>query len=329
MKPWGHLDWLLPWYSDRNWTVITGVGFEPRCTALMEHVANSTFHVERAIALRIDDPESEFTPEIDELTDKNKQSFQNFLPSMEFERAPLLVTAQHWKQFAESLCSTPNLSILLDITTLPKRVGLFLLQQFLRDPDVRDIVVCYVGAGGYKEGHFVLNERPAIPMDGFGLLSEEKKDTALFVSVGYSTFDLKQVLQQTSALNIHFLVPFPPASPSFRRTWKFLKILNEDIPDPQPPISRFHSLDMFALHDWLVGHLDPRKTTTMLPLGPKPHGIAMALAQMGHQRISKLVYPQPQCYDPGYSEGIQRTPDGRPAISAYGLRRDHHDKVSC
>ena len=232
----------------------------------------------------------------------------------------------HWSAFVEAFTEEES-SILLDVSTLPKRVFFFLLKQIRRKKTVRDIVVCYAQAEGYREGRFVLNVQPPAALPGFGSLSSEKKDSVVIVSVGYSAFDLRAILQQTDSPNVYFLMPFPPASPSFRRTWRYLKILNDAVELTNPVIERFHALDVFAVYDWLMGHIDTGKSTTMLPLGPKPHSVAMALAQSEYATCSEVVYPQPQGYHPDYSLATATRRDGTAAITAYGLRRDYRDVV--
>ena len=328
VRPWGHIDWLLRWYVNRKWMLISGVGFEPRCTAVFEHIAKVGIPLDRAIALRLDDPFSEFTSIIEDRTEEHKSIISECISGIEFIRAPLMESAIEWISLVDRVCQVPNSSVLLDLSTLPKRVGLLILRQLIRNDSVRDILVCYVGAEGYKEGHLVLNELPPASLPGFGLVSSEPRKSAFFVSVGYSTFDLRQILQQTSFSDLQFLMPFPPASPSFRRTWRFLKNLNERIELTAPQIRRFNAVDMFGVYEWLIGNLDREKNTTMLPLGPKPHSIAMALVQMQRQNCSELVYPQPQRYHPDYSYGVALDTGGRAGIVAYGLRREHLDVLT-
>ena len=253
MKPWGHIDWLLKWYADRSWKLISSVGFEPRSTALIEHAAKHNIPLDSALVLRIDDPPSEFTSRINDRTEANRTILRKCVSGIQEVRADLMEPAETWKSLVDSVCAKPDASVLLDVSTLPKRVGLFLLRQLVLNESVRDIVVCYVSAEGYREGHLVQDEYPPLPLPGFGLTSSVSRDNAFFVSVGYSAFDLRQVLQQRTSPNIHFIMPFPPASPSFRRTWKFLKILNEKLELADPYIERFSSVDMFAVYEWLDG----------------------------------------------------------------------------
>ena len=327
MKPWGHIDWMLRWYPDRRWKLISGVGFEPRCAAIFEHLGKRRISLEAVVGLRIDDPVSQHTEEIDQRADRHQEMISGYFPQAMYERSPLLAPPSRWNDLVEALTSEEPSSILLDVSTLPKRVFFFLLKQMMRKKSVRDIVVCYAQAEGYREGYFVKDFQPPAALPGFGLLNSEERDSVFIVSVGYSTFDLRPILQQTASPNIYFLMPFPPASPSFRRTWRYLKVLNDSVELTNPVIERFSAVDAFAVYDWLWGHIDSRKNTTMLPLGPKPHSLAMALVQMKCGACSEVVYPQPTHYHPDYTLATAKRRDGVAAITAYGLRRDHHDVV--
>lgn len=327
MKPWGHLDWILRWYPDRDWTLISGIGFEPRSTALFAHLRAKHVRLGRAVGLRIDDPPNEHTDQINARADQNERKVAEYFPDVELRRADLFVRPAYWVDLIGTLVGKGSSSILLDVSTLPKRVFFFLLKLLTREDSVRDLVVCYVAADGYREGLFVQDVLPPAALPGFGVTSSQPRDSVFVVSVGYVTFDLRAILQQTASPNVHFLMPFPPASPSFRRTWRYLKTLNDALELANPSIERFGATDMFSVYEWLVGHIDGTKNTTMLPLGPKPHSVAMALAQMGHATCSEVVYPQPQRYHPDYSLATARELDGTTAITAYGVRRDRRDVI--
>ena len=308
-----------------SWTVISGVSFEPRSGTLIKHLVGGDFDVQQTIALRIDDRHGDHAQEIQDRTDGNQRVFDSNAQNLENVRADLMEPPSKWVELVRSLCHTPNRSILLDVSTLPKRVALFILRQLLRNENAKDILLCYTHAEEYKEGPLSYDERPPASLPGFGATESEDKKKAFIVSVGYSRLDLREVLKESSSPDIHFLMPFPPASPSFRRTWRFLNSLSEDLAPARPILHRFHAADAFATYEWLVGNMSTEVLTTMIPLGPKPHSIAMALAQMTHPDNSQLVYPQPQRYYPDYSSGVRVEQDGRPSITAYALRRNHRN----
>lgn len=320
MKPWGHIDWLLKWYPNRDWITISGIGFEERCKSLVEHSTTTGISIRKLIALIIEDPDDRYRDEIDQSTKRHENFVKNSFPDAVIMREKLMTSPEYLISLVDAECYENRPSFLLDISTLPKRIGLFILRQLLRNDNVEDIVVCYCKSSGYREGNLAQNELPRKILPGFGLTSSVTRESAFVVSVGYSTIDLSQVLEEAPS-NITFIVPFPPASPSSRRTWQFLETLSQNLPSITMPIVQFNSVDMFSVYDWLVGHLDPEKNTRMIPLGPKPHSIAMALAQLANSNHSEVIYPQPQLYHPKYSLGVQHERDGRASIVAYGLRR--------
>ena len=325
MSPWGHIEWLLEWYPARKWTVISAISFESRCTAAIEFLVSTTDKFDQVYVLRIDDPPNIHTQVIRDRTDQNRYVLDSCLEGISHIAAHLMEPPSRWDKLVTDICRKRSRSVILDVSTLPKRIALFVLRQLLRNDSVKDIIVCYTRAGGYREGPLSYDERPPETLPGFGHVESGEKQKVFIVSVGYTRFDLRQVLKETSSRDIFFLMPFPPASPSSRRTWRFLKMLNEDLGPTRPVLRRFNAIDMFATYQWLVGNMRPDALTTMLPLGPKPHSIAMALAQLKHQECSQLVYPQPQRYHPDYSAGTHMDFNGRPSILGYALRRDYHD----
>jgi hypothetical protein len=60
----------------------------------------------------------------------------------------------------------------------------------------------------------------------------------------------------------------------------------------------------------------------MLPLGPKPHSLGMAMAHLRLAGHAELIYAQPQAYRPDYSLGIPFDQLGMPDLFAYYLKRD-------
>lgn len=183
-------------------------------------------------------------------------------------------------------------------------------------------MVCNTSPVSYREGSLANNRLPATALPGFGMEGAPSTPSSVVVSVGFAAVDLGQIVRSASAQNISFLMPFPPASPSFRRSWKVLHSLTEDFEIAEPKIVRISGNDLFQVLNWLAGNQIEGQSMTMLPFGPKSHSAAMALTQLRNPKQTELVYPQPQRYHPRYSAGIQLDHSGIPTIHAYGLRRD-------
>lgn len=320
MKPWGEFGWLVSWYPDREWVVVSCLGFEERSIGLPTLAQMTGLSVREMHCIRVSDPPNRHTEELEALTDSNQDELMLMFKNANIRREELFVPAQKLARFVDELMYEKDTSVLLDISSFPKRIGLFLLKQFYSHLNLRDLIVSYTPATGYREGYLARDVLPPSALPGYGLGMIPKNESTVIVSVGYSAFDLGDILQQTASSNVRFLMPFPPASPSFRKNWKFLKILNEGL--ETPVIERINANDTFAVNEWAIGHMDEEKTTTMIALGPKPHSFGLALAQISSNGNAELVYPQPQTYHPKSTYGYVRNPAGEPNILGYGLVRD-------
>ncbi|OLY71431.1 hypothetical protein AU074_16680 [Pseudomonas sp. ATCC PTA-122608] len=93
--------------------------------------------------------------------------------------------------------------------------------------------------------------------------------------------------------------------------------------DLQTEIKRINSMDMFSALDWLK---DIKQETNgnidMIPIGPKPHALAMGLAFPSMGDSAEISYSQPRLYHPDYSYGILKDEFGNSDVTAYCLRRN-------
>lgn len=326
IHPWGKLDWLISKIGARAWTGVFCSSFEPRCLAVAEWISkrNENDH----FCIKIVDPQHRFTAEITKKTDDNDKVIRGLLRNkVDLTTQDLLAGPGAWNEFAQKISSTKDCSILFDITCMPKRVFLFAIKQLLKSPNVRDLVVCYTRPAGYKEGQLTEDALPPSAIPGFSRIKETSGDPITIVSVGYMAFNLGELLEQQKGRTAKFLFPFPPGSPGFRRSWRLLHDLSQGM-DMQTEIKRINSMDMFATVDWLrniqqtaSGNID------LIPLGPKPHALAMGLAFPKMGESAEISYSQPRLYHPEYSQGIYKDDQGASGITAYCIRRNYIDFV--
>ncbi len=312
--------------GDQKWRGIVCPSFEPRSIAVPMWLSNVK-PVEKHFLLKINDPPSKYSEELNRRTDLHELEISTLLKqSFEKREADLLSEISTCDQLARDV-ATPGASLLLDISAMPKRVFLFLVKRLMSFSSLRDLVVCYTPPESYREGSLSEHALPPDALPGYARVANHEGQPIVVVSVGYMAYNLGDLLEQSGGKELKFLFPFPPGSPSFRRNWRLLHELVPSIPI-QTQIRRIHAMDMFAALDWLstlrnrtMGAVD------LIPLGPKPHALAMALA---HRRIgdsAELLYSQPRVYHPEYSSGIRMTQSGRPDITAYCLRREFKNYV--
>ncbi len=321
IHPWGKIDWLTNKVGHRNWTGILCSSFEPRCLAVADWLSKNSTN--NQFCLKISDPENRFTSQVLSSTNDHEKIIKNlFGARLDLINAELLSEPSVWYNFSHLVGATPDLSLMLDISGMPKRVFLFLVKQFLSSKNVKDLVVCYTRPEGYKEGQLTEDALPPSPIPGFSRISNYIGDPTTIVSVGYMAFNLGDLLEQQRGRTAKFLFPFPPGSPGFRRSWRLLHDLSQGM-DLQTEIKRINSMDMFSALDWLK---DIKQGTSgnidMIPIGPKPHALAMGLAFPFMGDSAEISYSQPRLYHPDYSFGILKDEFGNADITAYCLRRD-------
>lgn len=328
IKPWGHIDWLLPKIKDTNWKGVFCPSFEDRSVATPYWVKNRLNGGEH-FGIRIVDPPSKYTNDIIKTTNRNDSEIMNHLGNKYHPLSEdLLAEASKWNSLACEITKDTDCSILIDISTMPKRVYLFLIKRFLASDNVKDLVVSYACAQKHKEGKLTENASPPSSLPGFARVSESEEPSSAIVSVGYMAFNFAEFIEDHSATTApRFLFPFPPGSPSFRRNWRRLHDLLPAM-EHQAEIKRIHAMDMFAALEWIKSLAPLMKgNIDLVPLGPKPHVLAMGLAHQYLGDSAELIYSQPHLYHPDYSTGIAKGPDGKPDIYAYCLRKDYVDFI--
>ncbi|MFY0676738.1 MAG: hypothetical protein JXR18_05575 [Neptuniibacter sp.] len=327
ITPWGHIEWLLPKVNISSWIAIFCPSFEPRSVAAASWLAKSSYNI-KPFGIKVDDPPNQYTVRIEQLTQTHEHQIHKQYSTYESVSTELLSELSVWNNIVNQLSAEKDCSILLDISSMPKRIFLFLIKRLIASGNVKDLVVCYSCAEGHREGKLTENSSPPSSIPGFSRVNESDQQSAVIVSVGYMAYNFSEFLQNYSTSTLpKFIFPFPPGSPSFRRNWRRLHDLLPAM-ERRAEIKRTHAMDMFAVLEWLKalgdsvdGNID------LIPLGPKPHTLAMGLAHLHFEDRSEIIYSQPRIYHPEYSHGIAKDRAGKPEIYAYCLRRNHTDYV--
>ena len=205
-------------------------------------------------------------------------------------------------------CRTPqdHKSVILDVTSFPKRYFCFLLKRLLLDPGVHNLLLTYTqpGSSGYFLGH--LAEAPLHPdyLPGFSPSAETGADDTLVISVGFETQTAK-TLQPIYSERSHpkLLMSFPPNGSWSRRQFRSVREMvtlpqHVNLANVKVVAAWDVSTAYNALKNW---YSECNGGITFAPFGPKPHTMAMALLAM--QLNVGMLYTQPQSYRPDYSVG--------------------------
>lgn len=320
LKPWGPINWLLPRIKINDWHLITSSSFEDRCLALVEWMQSRNQPISSSVLLRIANPPSEHWTKAAPIVDQNFNTLAERLAGPQH----LVINADLLGQLGslmpiDSLNHEQSESVILDISTLPKRFFLFALKLLLNSTKVQNLVVTYARADRYPESALCEDALPPTALPAFGRIQSISGLPGMIVGVGYMPLSVEELLDKAKHSKLDFIFPFPPASPAFRRNWALLSMLMPDDFPRSTEIHRIHGMDAFEVFErvfaWGKG-----RDLDLVPLGPKPHTLGMAMAYMRLDGRAELIYSQPQVYRHDYSSGIARDEDGHAIIYAYCLK---------
>jgi hypothetical protein len=224
-------------------------------------------------------------------------------------------------EFAK-LAESNGPSIILDVSSLPKRFMFPILRYLVNSSRVKDLVLTYTLPLGYTPNNEPLYEDIEIwkEIPGFGsTLTHEH----WVVSVGFLVESLRNYLSGNPTERMRVLIPFPSSLTSARRTWEAVANLQQDHEDSRFENFRVDPLDVSSAFERICSIAgDPPIPLSLAPFGPKPTSVAMCL--YATQRGASVYYPQPLIYNPEYSVGIYR---GSPidAIHGYWIKHDNEN----
>lgn len=317
-RAWGWLDWSLGLTSPRRWNLIGCVGPEERSI-----VAATAFQkrnlLELAVLLRIIEGESPYADLASRCIQSRERSCRNAKLRADILELDLLTSITALDQ----LCDAASGSVVLDITSLPKRFFFYLLKQFATNRRVRDLLVTYTVPKGYPEGALagdyddwqaLPSFRPADPD------AEKQAQTRLIVNIGFLPNGLVAHLGgPADERKIDLLIPFPAPAETVRRIWKAVWALRRPT-DIRIREVRVAANDLSEAFDVILS-LVPEGTNlvSFAPFGPKPISAAMCL--YATLTGCPVYYAQPKVYRPNYSIGVARV-NRSPAINAYWVKHD-------
>lgn len=323
VRPAGPAHWLFPKLNVKGWHVIACASFETRCTALAEWLLAGNGAVVSSSVVKIENPPSDAWSDASPIVDASCEALQRMLQAAPLRVIPLQLLDPVSRLSAQDGIGVESAtSVVLDISTMPKRYFLFALRRLMASTTVKDLVVTYTRAQSYPEVPLCENALPPAALQGFGRIEPQRDRGRLVVGVGFVPLSVSELLERAKRAKLDFIFPFPPASPAYRRNWNLLSMLlpEGDIPR-NTEIHRVNALDAFEVFERVIswsqgGALD----IDMIPLGPKPHALGMAMAYLRLEGHGELTYSQPQSYGANYSTGVAVDLLGRPSITAYCLK---------
>jgi hypothetical protein len=325
-RPWGLLHWVFAHMDSHSWSLLGAIGTEARSLATWSSLqASRALNCHRLLC--IDDSPSRFSTDCTKrLTERHSEyrSMGGDLACIE----PHQLSEEYHRivETCNGFLGKANDSVILDVTSLPKRFFFPLLRILLRsDPGtVKNLMVTYAVPDRYTKEHLAENFGDWTQVPLFAGKYTHKHAETLIVGVGFEALGLQERLETSeSGRKIQFLLPFPAPAAAFQRSWELLWRLQQHQRHESLRVHRVDVKDVSDAFDRIVSLTDfGRKQSDLAPFGPKPMSVAMCI--FATITDSEVFYTQPTVYHPDYSIGVA-VREGRPEIYAYCLRLNGRD----
>jgi hypothetical protein len=319
-RPWGLLHWVLSRSGNNRWSLLGCFGTEKRSLAAWQTLKTagrlgSTFMV------RVDDPPSRFDAEIRARLAGRRVEWEGLggaLSQIHVHRPTESVG--HLIESVRTFLGTAGSSVVIDITSMPKRVFFPLLKILRKDPRLANIMATYTIPESYPSIPIAADFQEWQPLPLFsGNPSPSWHPDMMVVGIGYMAMRLGEEINPTRReLPVKLIFPFPPGPPGFHRSWDMVRVLEEAQERQTTEIRRVDAKDASDTFEHLrVMTNNGERSAVFAPFGPKPISLAMCL--FADETNAPVYYTQPRAYHPDYSLGIAEI-DGRPEIYSYYLR---------
>jgi hypothetical protein len=316
IRPWGPVDWALSLGPAQQWHVVGTLGTEQRSLCVWQHLHTSG-RLASAQILEVEDPPSSRFSEATAVAIGER--WQEFLAaggkSASVSKLHLMAELFRVREIARTAAAAE--SVVLDITSLPKRVFFVLLSELVATDTVKNLIVTYTAPDRYSDGPLYEDVESWRVLPGFG--AGDPNPTTWIVSVGFLVETLRQHMDLQPEKKVSVLIPFPAPLDVLRRTWTSVARLEGGHIIGRYDEYRVDPTDVSAAYDRLcaVGRDALPGSIALAPFGPKPTSAAMCLYAM--QTNSSVHYAQPTAYNPAYSSGIRHGDPSR-AITAYWIK---------
>lgn len=319
-RPWGPVDWALSLSSQKPWRFIGVIGTEERSLTSWARMKALGVVGSEHFAEILDIDSDKYRERTRDALEARRAQFTHLGGNVaRVERMELMAELFVVNAFARRAESAAT-SVILDITSFPKRFFFPILRSLAGSPNVQNLLLTYTSPASYAPDDEPLYEdiEPWRVLPGFG--GSGIGGALWVVSIGFLVESLRMHVGSDPNAKMKLLIPFPAPLSALRRTWESVANLERDHNDGRFEKFRVETLDMSAAFDrirQLAGN--PGKPLAFAPFGPKPTSAAMCLYAI--QRGSSVYYPQPTVYHPEYSRGI-RNNDPASAVSAYWVKHE-------
>ena len=309
--PSGNEDLLDEFISDKPTCLVGCLSFEERSINVpLIYGRKAPIGLQRL--LRIDDPQDAFpnyASDIEKKCDSHRKQLRE--AAIDVRKAEIgLNLLSTEDDLLDVLYDVRRLvegtgSLILDITSLPKRVFCILLKGMLRGKWCENLLVTYTtpGKAGYTKEHLATDALPCDHLPGMGGKVPLGQGT-LVVALGFEELNIRSIMEEYNGRNdTKFIMSYPTIPEVERRQWAMLRQL---LPAKHPinlaqnlkPIAGWDAEQVYiTLKKWRLQNPE----IVMAPFGVKTHTLGMALFAIEHDL--GLFYTQPKSYNPSYTQG--------------------------
>lgn len=323
-RPWGLLPWLLQRGPQRRWSLLACLGTEERSITAFRTLASAA-QLRNALLVRVNDPPSRHTARSQQkLTDRAAEVAAIAFSTTVINDLDLLTSHQDILNMADSFFAASGESVVLDVSSFPKRFFFPFLKLLLKRPSIKDLVVTYTIPSSYPYENLAENYDEWAHLPLFSGLHAPAESKMMIVNVGFAPMGLQEEIDQREpSLPVQLLLPFPAAPNAVRRSWQFVQRLQKRKSPDLFNIYRTDAKDISDAFDRLVTLTDKgNQDAVIAPFGPKPISVAMCIfATIAN---AEVYYTQPTVYHPDYTIGVAQK-GGHPEVYGYLLRVDGRD----
>lgn len=317
-RPWGPLHWALPLSSPKQWKFVGAIGTEVRSLCCWTELRRLGVLSGELLAQILDVDSDKYRIRATAALETRRTEFARSGGSIDNIREIELMAESFKISALARECEFQ--SVILDISSLPKRYFFLILQFLVRSTAVQNLIVTYTSPESYVEDaplYEDIEEWKTLP--GFG--GRRANPDIWIVSIGFLVESLKKYVGGNPEEKMKLLIPFPAPLAALRRTWQSVASLEQGHIEGRFDKYRVDTFDMSAAFNRICSLAggNPPKEIAFAPFGPKPTSAAMCLYAL--QTESSVHYPQPTIYHPDYSKGIKKN-DPSTAISAYWIKHE-------
>ena len=306
-RPWGELLWSLGLSSVDKWSFVGCLGTEERSVNALRFLHGEGLLYDHKM-VHINDSEPEDKNLEYSRTDERIESCLEAGIDLSPIEADLQAPFNYW---IESLTSISTESVVLDISSMPKRFFFNCIRWFIKNDAIKNLLLVYTKPKAYRTGSLSSNADPWNNISGFSTDDPKNADEArkrLIVSVGFMTEGLRAHLRGDEDLHVDLILPFP-ASPwsSVHRSLVAAQEIEEGLQSHRITYHREAALDMSSAMNLLLRITENgTRPAALAPLGPKP--LAAAICLLACQAdLYPVYYAQPKSYQPDYTKGVDKT----------------------